>query len=122
MFLGSKFGAEAGTLSQEQVRVYHGSINDATHIQALGLDPLRLPTWVTRDLAAAQNAINMAIRVGRGRDLGIIESRIPKVDFDAVLASGERFYSGFNSTLPGSSEIVLRTPEQAALFNQHIVR
>ncbi len=107
---------------QEQVRVYHGSVNDATRIQAAGLDPSRLPTWVTRDLAAARNAINLAIRADRGQDLGIIEARVPKAEFDAVLASGERLYSGFNGTLPGSSEIVLRTPEQAALFNQHIVR
>ncbi len=109
-------------LSEEWVQVYHGSINDAARIQAFGLDLSRLPTWVTRDLAAAQNAINLAIRVGRGRDLGIIEARIPKADFDAVLASSERLYSGFNGALSGSSEIVLRTPEQAALFNQHIVR
>ncbi len=122
MFLGNKFGAEAGTLNQEQVRVYHGSINDATRVQALGLDPSRLPTWVTRDLAAARNAINLAIRVGRGRDLGIIEARVPKADFNAVLAPNERTYPGFNGTLPGSSEIVLRTSEQAFLFNFHTVR
>lgn len=109
-------------LDQEQVNVYHGSINDATHIQAFGLDPSRLPTWVTRDLAAARNAINLTIRADRGQDLGIIEAGVPKADFDAVLASSERPYPGFNATLTGSSEIVLRTPEQAALFNQHIVR
>ena len=109
-------------LNQEQVKVYHGSINDATRIQAFGLDPFRLPTWVTRDFAAARNAIDLTIRADRGQDSGIIEARIPRADFDAVLAASERSYSGFNSTLPSSLEIVLRTPEQAALFSRHIVR
>lgn len=122
MLLGSKVKLEAGTLNEEWVQVYHGSINHATQIQTFGLDPSRLPTWVMRDHAAAQNAINLAIRADRGQDLGIIEARIPKADFNAVLASSERLYSGFNGALPSSSEIVLRTPEQAALFNRHIVR
>jgi len=102
--------------------VYHGSINDATHIRASGLDPACLPTWITQDVAAAQNAIDPRVRVDFIRDPGIIEARIPKSEFEAVLAANERVYSGFNSTLPGSSEIVVRTPEQAALFNRHIVR
>ncbi len=109
-------------MDEEWVQVYHRSINDATSIRALGLNPLRLPTWITRDLAAVQNAINLAIRVGRGQDLGIIEARIPKADFEALLAPNERTYPGFNGTLPGSSEIVLRTPQRALLFNFYIVR
>ena len=112
----------AGKLVENWVHVYRGSINDATHIQALGLDPSRLPTWITQNLAAARNAINLFIRIDRGQDRGIIEARIPKADFDAVFAPSERFYSGFNGTLYGSSEIVLRTLEQVALFNQYIVR
>ncbi len=112
----------AGKLVENWVHLYHGSINDAAYIQAHGFDPARLPTWVTRDLAAARNAINLAIRADRGQDLGIIEARVPEADFNAVLASSERPYPGFNGTMPGSSEIVLRTPEQAALFNRHIVR
>ena len=107
---------------QEWVRVYHGSINNASVIRAAGLDPLRLPTWITRDFAAARNAINPLVRADHVTASGIIEAKIPKTDFDAVLAFSERFYSGFNGTLPGSSEIVLRIPEQVALFNQHIVR
>ena len=107
---------------QEWVRVYHGSISDASMIRLTGLDPRRLPAWVTRDFAAARNAIDPLVRADRVTDSGIIEAQIPKADFDAVLAFSERFYSGFNSNLPGSSEIVLRTPEQVALFNQHIVR
>ena len=107
---------------EEWVNVYHGSINDASRIHANGLDASRLPTWITRDLAAARNAIDPRIRVDRIADMGIIEARIPKPEFEAVLAPSERSYSGFNSVLPGSSEIVVRTPEQAALFNRHIIR
>lgn len=88
----------------------------------MGLDAARLPTWMTQDVAAAQNAIDPRVRVDLIRDPGVIEARIPKSEFEAILAANERAYSGFNSALPGSSEIVVRTPEQAALFNQHIVR
>ncbi len=102
--------------------MYHGSINDATRIRASGLDAARLPTWITQDVAAARNAIDPRVRADRITDPGIIEAQIPRAEFEAVLAANERAYSGFNSTLPGSSEIVVRTPEQAALFNRHIVR
>jgi len=60
--------------------------------------------------------------VDRISDSGIIEAQIPRAEFEAILAQNERTYSGFNSVLPGSSEIVIRTPEQAALFNQYVVR
>lgn len=107
---------------QEWVRVYHGSINNAFAIRAAGLDLLRLPTWVTRDLAAARNAIDPFVRADRMTDSGIVEAQIPKAEFEAVLASSERVYSGFNGLLRGSSEIVLRTSEQAALFSRYIIR
>ncbi len=113
---------EAGKLAEEWVRVYHGSINDASQIRANGLDALRLPAWITRDFAAARNAIDPRIRADRITDTAVIEALIPKAEFEALLAPNEREYSGFNSVLPGSSEIVVRTPEQAALFNRHIVR
>ena len=114
--------AGAGTLAEEWVSVYHGGISDASRIRANGLDALRLPSWITRDLAAARKAIDPYIRVDRVSDSGIIEPRIPRAEFEAVLEQNERTYSGFNSVLPGSSEIVVRTPEQAMLFNRHIVR
>ena len=57
----------------------------------------------------------------RTANAGVIEAQIPKAEFEAVLAPSERSYSGFNSALLDSSEIVVRTPEQAALFNQYIV-
>lgn len=107
---------------QEWVRVYHGSISNVSAIRAAGLDPLRLPTWVTRDLAAARNAIDPLVRADRITDSGIVEAQIPKAEFKAVLASSERVYSGFNALLRGSSEIVLRTSEQAALFSRYITR
>ncbi len=113
---------EAGKLAEEWVRVYHGSINDAFHIRANGLDPLRLPTWITRDFAAARNAIDPRLRVDRITDTGVIEALIPKAEFEVVLAPNERNYAGFNSVLPRSSEIVLRTHEQVALFNLHLVK
>ena len=106
---------------QEWVRVYHGSINDVSAIRAAGLDLLRLPTWVTRDLAAARNAIDPFARADRITDSGIIEARIPKVEFEAVLASSKRPYAGFNALLRGSTEIVLRTSEQVALFDRYQV-
>ncbi len=102
--------------------MYHGSINDASRIRANGLDAARLPTWITRDFAAARNAVDPRVRADRITDAGVIEARIPETEFETVLAPNERAYSGFNSALPGSSEIVVRTPEQAALFNRHIVR
>jgi hypothetical protein len=55
------------------------------------------------------------------RDPGILESRIPKSEFERLLAPSERSYSGFNGAVPGSSEIVLRTPEQVELFNTYLV-
>ena len=113
---------KAGKPVQEWVRVYHGSINDTSRIRALGLDVSRLPIWITRDFAMAQNAIDPFIRADRITDSGIIEAQIPKAEFETVLAVSERMYSGFSGILPGSSEIVLRMPAQAALFNRHIVK
>lgn len=53
------------------------------------------------------------------RDPGLIESRIPRADFDRVLAPAERPYSGFGTA--NSTEIPIRTPEGIDLFNRHIV-
>jgi len=123
--MAQSFGVEAGKLAVEAVewvRVYHGSINDASQIRASGLDAARLPTWITRDFAAARNAVDPRVRADQVTDAGIIEARIPRAEFEMVLGPNERAYSGFNSILPGFSEIVVRTPEQAMLFNRHVVR
>jgi len=106
----------------DSVSVFHGSINDATSIARNGLDPGLTPTWVTRDLSAARNAIGPArSAVEPLRDPGVIESRIPSAEFEKLLAPSERPYSGFLGGVPGSSEIVLRTPEQIDVFNRYIV-
>lgn len=124
---GLPAGAEglAGVTGEEEsVSVFHGSIHEATSIAQGGLDVSRLPTWVTRDLAAAQNAIGperLAVE-GVFRDPGIVESRIPLSDFEKHLLPAERSYGGFNGGVPGSTEIVLRNPEQVKLFNDFIHR
>lgn len=117
-------GVGAAPPEEPYLSVYHGSINDAARIRASGLDPARTPTWATRDLAAAENAIGphrYDVAMGRARDVGVIESRIPQSQFDRVLAPTERPYTGFNNTMT-STEIVLRHLEQVRLFNQYIVR
>ncbi len=103
------------------VSVYHGSINDASSIAQDGLDPTRSPTWVTRDLAAAEDAVGPS-RVELMHDPGIIESQIPASEFEQVLQPLERGYAGFNGALgvDGSSEIVLHTAEEYRLFNTYI--
>lgn len=113
----------AQNAARETVSLFHGSINDATAIARDGFDAARTPTstWVTRDIEAAQDAIGPG-RVGPMSDPGIIESRVPKSEFNRLLESSERPYDGFNSATPGSSEIVLRTPQQIDLFNQYRVR
>jgi len=114
-------GAVAAETAGDTVSVFHGSINDATSIARNGLDPGLTPTWVTRDLAAARNAIGPArSAVEQLQDPGIIESRIPTAEFEKYLAPSERPYGGFLGGVPGSSEIVLRTPEQIGVFNRYI--
>jgi RHS repeat-associated protein len=104
------------------VSVFHGSLNDSSEILANGLDAGRAPSFVSRDLAAAQDAIG-ANRVGfPGNDPGIIESRIPRADFERLLTPSERPYGGFYPYPLDSTEIVLRQVEQFDLFNRFIVR
>lgn len=106
------------------VTVYHASINHSTEILAHGLTPSGGPTWVTTDLAAAEDAISRnryEISQGLARDPGIIVSMIPTTLFDQTLGPSEREYHGFKGNL-NSSEIILRTPEQFQLFNEFIVR
>jgi hypothetical protein len=103
------------------VSVFHGSIDNGPTILRSGLDPARAPTFVSRDLAAARNALTHHPNATPG--LGtIIESRIPAEKFEQLLAPVERPYSGFYPYGLNSSEITLRTPEQIQLFNNHIVR
>lgn len=106
------------------ISVYHGSINDSSRIRANGLDPGKAPTWVSRDRAAAADAIGRRryeVQQGMARDPGIVESKIPASQF-AALAASERAYGGFHGSSLNSTEIVLRTLEQFNIFNANIVR
>ena len=84
---------KAGKRLEEWVTVSQGSIHDATAIRAMGLDADRLPTWITRDSAAARNAIDPRLRADRLTDSGIIEVQRPEAEFERVLAPNERTYS-----------------------------
>ena len=80
----------------------------------------RAPTFVSRDIAAAQDALLNHPSAVRG--LGqIIESRIPVSEFNRLLAPFERAYSGFYPYALQSTEIPLRSAEQIELFNKFIV-
>jgi|GEM_PF-731154 len=110
-----------GGAAEETVSVFHGSISNGANILEHGLDAARAPTFVSRDLAAAQNALTSHPDAIPG--LGtIIESRIPASQFQSVLAPLERPYSGFFPYGLQSTEITLRTGEQIQLFNNFIVR
>jgi hypothetical protein len=116
-----KWLARVGRGADETVSVFHGSIKDGAQILERGLDPARAPTFVSRDVAAAQDALlNHPDAVpGLGK---IIESRIPASQFDRLFAPLERPYDGFFPYPLKSTEITLRTGEQIDLFNQYIVR
>lgn len=117
---GSRLAAEG---AGDFVSVFHGSLHDSTSILENGLDASRAPTWASRDIGAARDAIGpgrIAVE-GPGRDPGIIESRIPRSEFDQVLGPSERPYGGFFGSNLSTSEIVLRTEEQIGLFNRYIV-
>ncbi len=103
------------------VSVYHGSIDNGAKILQQGLDPKRAPTWVSRDYRAALDAITNRYDTWRGPGM-IIESKIPSSKFAEHFATSERPYAGWNGTLPGSSEIIMKTLEQFDLFNKHIVK
>jgi hypothetical protein len=110
--------AEAGGGS---VSVFHGSIRNGAEILEKGLDPARAPTFVSRDLAAAQDALLNHPDAVRG--LGeIVESRIPASQFSELMAPFERPYGGFYPYGLQSTEIPLRSAEQIHLFNDFIVR
>lgn len=122
-----KQGADPET---EFVSVFHGSARDATTIRAKGFDPERGTTWASRDLRASENAISPE-RLERDRglfeevadmDTGIIESRIPRAEFDRILKPLQKPYEGFDGANLGSSEIVMRTREAIETFNRYIVR
>jgi RHS repeat-associated protein len=105
----------------ETVSVFHGSLDNSSDIQAKGLDASQGTTFVSRDPAAAGDAIGPNRPGYPGADPGIIESQIPKDIFDQHLAPNERPYGGFYPYPLDSTEIPLRTPEQIGIFNRFIV-
>ncbi len=106
---------------EETVSVYHGSIKGGPEILENGLNPARTPTFVSRDFAAAQDALTNHFDAVPGQGT-IIESRIPASQFQSTLAPLERPYTGFYPYELQSTEILLRTPEHFELFNQYICK
>jgi RHS repeat-associated protein len=109
-----------GGAAEQTISVFHGSINNGAEILQNGLDAARAPTFVSRDIAAAQDVLaNHPDAVpGLGQ---IIESRIPASQFNRLLAPFERPYGGFYPYGLQSTEIPLRSVEQIELFNQFMV-
>lgn len=108
----------------DYVVVYHASINDTRRIRANGLDPTKGPTWVTRDLRAAQDAISRnryEVREGLAKDPGLVIAKIPTALFNKHFAPLERPYSGFGRNL-NSTQIVLKESLHIKIFNCFIVR
>jgi hypothetical protein len=103
------------------VSVFHGSIRSGPEILSKGLDPARGATFVSRDIAAAQDALSNHPGAIPGQGM-IIESRIPAGDFALHLEPLERPYSGFYPYEIDSTEITLRTQVHFDLFNKNIVK
>jgi hypothetical protein len=106
---------------EETVSVYHGSIKNGPEILEGGLKASKAPTSVSRDFAAAQDALVNHPDAIPGEGM-IIESRIPASEFNSQLAPLERSYTGFYPNVIRSTEIQLRTAEHIDLFNQYICR
>lgn len=113
-------GAALGA-ADETVSVFHGSIDNGAAILEGGLSPARAPTFVSRDVAAAQDALLNHPNAIPGAGT-IIESRVPASQFQSQLLPLERPYSGFYPYRLQSTEVTLRTSEHIELFNQFIHR
>ncbi|MCB1924864.1 MAG: hypothetical protein KDJ27_14175 [Gammaproteobacteria bacterium] len=123
----AKRKAEPAKPTVEYVTVYHGSISDASAIRSRGLDPARGPTWVSTSRQAAEAAIGSERAVGlrEGKDRGVIESRIPRAEFERLQReeqiSEDRVWSGFGKEKE-MPENVLRGRDAIDAFNRGIVR
>ena len=107
--------------SMDAVSVFHGSIKNGAEILRNGLDPSRAPVFVSRDIAAAEDALRN--HYDRIPGLGtIIESKIPTSEFLTHLSPLERPYTGFYPYGIQSTEIPLGTSNLIELFNRYIVR
>lgn len=107
--------------SKDTVSVFHGSIKNGGEILEHGFDPARAPTFVSRDLGAAKDALMKHPDAIPGRGT-IIESRIPSSEFNSLMAPLERPYRGFFPYNLNSTEITLRAAPEIQLFNRYIVK
>jgi hypothetical protein len=118
-------GAAAMSAAEETMTLYHGTIDNFSRIAAEGLEASRTPTWVTTDLAAAENAIGpgRVLSAGQGLNTGIITSVVPRAQFEALQGSGAisglRTWPGFGGGQT-FGEYVLRRPNAIQLFNEGI--
>jgi RHS repeat-associated protein len=131
--LAEKLGSEAGSLriaaktEEEGIRIFHGSVSNYSSILKNGLDPGLTPTWVTTSRAAAENAIGPGrlLSPGQGLDRGIVESLVPRPNYEALIRSGgispTRSWPGFGGGGP-FPENVLRSREAIDVFNRGIVQ
>lgn len=108
---------------EEKVSVYHGSFN-ASAVRSGGLRLDNGTQYVSRDINAARDAINPnRPEYLVAADPGVVESKVPKDQFNALMLPAERPYRGFYPYRIGNStEILLKTSIQIQLFNNHIVR
>jgi hypothetical protein len=122
--LASGIGADplsASPCHDKGIPVYHGSVDNYKDILSGGLDPARLPTWVSRDEAAAQDAIDNSLDTDPNNS-GVVESDIPSTLFQIEFAPFEIPYTGFYPYKLNSTQIVLSSPAQVLTFNANIVR
>jgi RHS repeat-associated protein len=123
--LAARTEAEAastvGGVCEGTVSVFHGSINKGANILENGFNAKQGTVFVSRDIAAAKDALvnHPDAIAGAGT---LIESQIPILQFQAVLRPLERPYGGFYPYNINSTEIPLRTEEQIKLYNQYIVK
>ncbi|MGH7268967.1 MAG: hypothetical protein ACREJ3_00935, partial [Polyangiaceae bacterium] len=110
-----------GPCHDKGVPLYHGSVNSARQIRARpGLDPFRLPVYVSRDRAAAADAIANALDTDPNNN-GIFESDIPTLLFNLEFLPDEQVYRGFYPYLLNTTEIPLGSPDQVELFNTYML-
>ena len=107
--------------SDKRVPVFHGSVNNAHAILTRpGLDPFNLPVYVSRDRAAAEDAIAKSLDTDPSNS-AVFESDIPSLTFLLEFAPFEQPYRGFFPYALSSTEIPLRRPDQVEIFNTYMV-
>jgi RHS repeat-associated protein len=118
--------AESSVAVEESVTLFHGSTKNASQIAESGLDVGRPgATYVSSDVAAAQDAIAARTALGEATDAGIIVSKVPSGGLNSLIDSGDilvRPYSGFYPYRLNTVEHLLRTPAAKELFNRGIIR